>query len=240
MIKKDYLAFAELAERWGCESKDIHYLISERELVPSIVWNGPAVACRWADDDGTGVCLNDIAHEDVSNPEVVTLRGWVFLKLPRTVGPYRYRFSFATHNAYASTKESGPDAWFRLIESRHDYRTAEVESEWLEMNSVFMLNVVEDCELVFQPGLIPGKTETVNQPRVSMAGRGYVSDKLATLNQAATRWWANADRNDASTHPTNAAVAAWLIDRGFSETLADKAATIVRPEWAPTGRKSDK
>lgn len=69
--------------------------------------------------------------------------------------------------------------------------------------------------------------------------RAYVSDKLAKLNQAAERFWGNADRDDRGTHEDNATVAAWLVQQGFSQTLAEKAATIIRPEWAPTGRKPE-
>ena len=70
--------------------------------------------------------------------------------------------------------------------------------------------------------------------------RAHVSDKLARLNQAAAKFWVNADRNDRGTHPSNGDVAAWLVDQaGYSATLADKAATIIRPEWAPTGRKPE-
>lgn len=71
------------------------------------------------------------------------------------------------------------------------------------------------------------------------ATRKHVSDKLAKLNQAAHKFWANADQTDRNTHPDNATVAAWLIEQGFSETLADRAASIVRPEWAPPGRKPE-
>lgn len=69
--------------------------------------------------------------------------------------------------------------------------------------------------------------------------RPHVSDKLAKMSQASTKFWSNADRNDRGTHPDNARVAAWLVQQGFSATLADKAATIIRPEWAPTGRKPE-
>lgn len=70
-------------------------------------------------------------------------------------------------------------------------------------------------------------------------GHHHVSDKLAKMNQASSKFWGNADRVDRGTHPDNATVAAWLIQHGFSATLADKAATIIRPEWAPTGRKPE-
>jgi len=63
------------------------------------------------------------------------------------------------------------------------------------------------------------------------------SEKLARLNQASSKFWGNVDRHDRTTHPDNKAVEQWLIECGFSETLAEKAATIIRPEWAATGRK---
>ncbi len=72
-------------------------------------------------------------------------------------------------------------------------------------------------------------------------GRDHVSDKLARMNQASLRFWGNADRDDRGTHPDNAMVADWLIneEKSFTQTLADKAATIIRPKWAPTGRKPE-
>jgi hypothetical protein len=73
----------------------------------------------------------------------------------------------------------------------------------------------------------------------SPTSRAHVSDKLAKMNQAAQRFWSNADRDDRGTHPDNATVAAWLVQQGFSETLASKAATIIRPEWVPSGRKPE-
>lgn len=76
-------------------------------------------------------------------------------------------------------------------------------------------------------------------PEKSPLGRANVSDKLAHMNQAAAKFWGNADRNDRGTHPENSTVTAWLVKQGFSQTLADKAATIIRPEWAPTGRRPE-
>lgn len=67
----------------------------------------------------------------------------------------------------------------------------------------------------------------------------HLSDKLVKMNLASTKFWSNADRDDRGTHPDNRKVAAWLVQQGFSPTLADKAATIIRPEWAPTGRKPE-
>jgi hypothetical protein len=65
------------------------------------------------------------------------------------------------------------------------------------------------------------------------------SDKLAALNQAFWKFWANANQKERSTHPDNTDVAGWLENRGYSSSMAKKAASIIRPEWAPTGRKPE-
>lgn len=67
-----------------------------------------------------------------------------------------------------------------------------------------------------------------------------VSDQLAMMNQASYKFWSNVDRYDKSEHPSNAKVAAWLVEREFSQSLADRAATIIRPKWATAGRKPEK
>ncbi|MBI5659954.1 MAG: hypothetical protein HZC43_10520 [Nitrosomonadales bacterium] len=92
-------------------------------------------------------------------------------------------------------------------------------------------------EVVFEGFDIPRESEASVKPIPT--DRSYYSEKLAFLNQAAKRFWGNADRNDRDTHPDNATVASWLEKKGFSQTLASKAATIIRPEWAPTGRKPE-
>lgn len=77
------------------------------------------------------------------------------------------------------------------------------------------------------------------QREIQSPSREHVSNKLALMNQAAATFWTNADRGYRGSHPDNATVAVWLVQRGFSQTLADKAATIIRPDWVPTGRKPD-
>lgn len=65
------------------------------------------------------------------------------------------------------------------------------------------------------------------------------SDQLAIMNQASFRFWSKAERTDRGTHPDNATVAEWLIEREFSKSTANIAASIIRPEWAPVGRKPE-
>jgi len=67
----------------------------------------------------------------------------------------------------------------------------------------------------------------------------HISDKLDLVNQAAKKFWANADRDDRGTHPSNRDVSQWLQEHEFSENLADRAASIIRPSWAQVGRKPE-
>jgi hypothetical protein len=69
---------------------------------------------------------------------------------------------------------------------------------------------------------------------------GRCSRKLQILIQAADRFWKNADPEDSGTHNTNEVVSAWLQTQGMSKRQADAGASIIRPEWATAGRKSEK
>jgi len=86
-------------------------------------------------------------------------------------------------------------------------------------------------------GAIPNKGAPPGPPEIP--DRSYVSDSLALTNQAARKYWANANRSDATTHPSNKDVAAWLKEKGLSPSKAEKAASIIRPDWAHVGRKPD-
>ncbi|WP_321934419.1 hypothetical protein [Paraburkholderia sp. J8-2] len=71
--------------------------------------------------------------------------------------------------------------------------------------------------------------------------RGYISDELTALNLAAEKFWKNANPDDRGTHRSNREVERWLIEeRGFSQSLAAKGATIIRPDWASTGRPPER
>ena len=87
----------------------------------------------------------------------------------------------------------------------------------------------------------PLESESQKLPMARPLSRDHVSDKLAWLNQASDRFWSESkvNRDERGTYPDTRNIVTWLVDRGFSETLADKAATIIRPVWAPTGRKPD-
>lgn len=125
-------------------------------------------------------------------------------------------------------------------------------SEWLAYWA-FAPDGPEDTPPVAHRNAVYLKSETVNSivkrgetpnptdfpERRAQFDHSYVSEGLALLNQASRKMWANASRNDPSTHPSNAQVAAWLAEHGLSKSQADRAASIIRPEWAHTGRKPD-
>ncbi|MDP3701298.1 hypothetical protein [Methyloversatilis sp.] len=69
--------------------------------------------------------------------------------------------------------------------------------------------------------------------------RLFMSNDLIRMNRASRKWWANADRDDRTTHPRNSEVEEWLKSDGMSETKAASAASLIRPEWAVKGRRAD-
>lgn len=64
-------------------------------------------------------------------------------------------------------------------------------------------------------------------------------EKLRALNQA-SELWDKADRDDKTTwRGIHDEVIAFLIKRGYDQTPAKRAASIVRPDWASNGRLPD-
>lgn len=64
------------------------------------------------------------------------------------------------------------------------------------------------------------------------------SKKLRALNQASEHFWNNnVDRDDKTTWTDTKVIESWLVKHGYSASLAERGATIIRPDWAPSGRK---
>lgn len=144
------------------------------------------------------------------------------------------------------------------MESSEYAEVAEYESAWKEMTSIWSSGDhqprnppayylewaarknlrVPWIEWARENNLIDTQRPVEEKPP-SLATQANRSDKLMTMLQAANRFWAKADRDRPDTHPKNATVSEWLVTQGFSPTLANKAATILRPDWAPTGRKPE-
>lgn len=73
-----------------------------------------------------------------------------------------------------------------------------------------------------------GRNEIIFTPHKS----AYKSDLLQTLNQAALIFWGLriVNKNNKSTYPETTDIVTWLSDRGFSKSLAEHGAKIIRPE----------
>ena len=76
----------------------------------------------------------------------------------------------------------------------------------------------------------------VEQPTPNY-NQDHISEDLATLNNAAHKFWANADKNDKDTHPKQQDVIDWLKSQDFSDISAKQGAVIIRPKWAADGRR---
>ncbi|MBT9516530.1 MAG: hypothetical protein IV112_07545 [Methyloversatilis discipulorum] len=83
------------------------------------------------------------------------------------------------------------------------------------------------------------EAENDRDATTSTGDRWFMSKDLVLLNQASRKWWANADRDDGTTHPRNSEVEEWLKSEGMAESKATSAASIIRPEWAVKGRRAD-
>lgn len=109
---------------------------------------------------------------------------------------------------------------------------------------VFGFRLPEGMVIKRDPPAKRTKPEAPKSPKTSTDvkaefGREHVSDKLSYLNQAARKFWEKACREDPTTHPNNATVSAWLVDKGLSPSLADAGASIIRPQWAHKGRRPE-
>lgn len=72
------------------------------------------------------------------------------------------------------------------------------------------------------------------------ASHENMSKELKLLIEASEIYWGSVERHERDSHDPNAKVAAWFVEKGFSSSRANSAASIIRPEWVPKGRKPEK
>ncbi len=126
------------------------------------------------------------------------------------------------------------DGWHSTVLDHHFLLRIDDLFDWADSNNAYAIGDA------FREDFGVGcafKTPEGNDTFSNQMDRVGVSNKLAILNQATKKWWANADPDDRTTYPSQSDVVAWLIDHGFSKITAISGATIIRPEWAPAGRK---
>ena len=133
-----------------------------------------------------------------------------------------------------------------LIECSVAIETLKVDHSNFENSIAFIpLNIVKwaiNKELPDIPKLLLDwyEVESIKKPLMrenDVIDQNYISENLAILNQAARKFWANADPEDKETHPKNEAVEEWLTEEGLPKTYAPQAATIIRPKWGAKGRR---
>ena len=81
----------------------------------------------------------------------------------------------------------------------------------------------------------PDRTITSPQMAQRWPWGDYETELLRKLADAAQRWWINYDPSDQTTAPTNARVAAWLVEKGAPKRVAEIMAQILRADGLPTG-----
>ncbi|MBV6446556.1 hypothetical protein [Nitrosomonas sp.] len=143
-----------------------------------------------------------------------------------------------------------PKEIIEVIESWEDHQLPEIEYPYFygtytcipETGEVKYVQYKVNCDDAVIPTedilALLSKIQKKESPQVNTANQNK-SNMLATLNQASNKFWANVDKNDPGTYPRKVAIVAWLEKNGFSQTLAEKGATIIRPEWAPAGRRPE-
>lgn len=227
MLDKKYLTFSELVDRWNIPSNDVHYLIQQNILVPSIVWDKSLYEVDITDifGDWTQIHEEICADEDgeciyyeCDPPETL------YLIKSISNGAYKYIFKYLTRTINPSYK--------KVLKLCNSFAGADItiDEKYVEEKGFFMMELVQYCE-VFH----------LNQTNTSarLKSKHHVSKMLSFLVQASEKFWENAEEGEPDTHPKNIDVEKWLIERGYSESLARKAATIIRPEWASKGRPKE-
>jgi hypothetical protein len=229
MIDKEYITFNELIEKLGVSANDVHYLIQQKKLKPSIVWHGFYYQVSLLDTSFNNDLSSFVEFEekdaddnyvyhDADGSEIFSLAN------PKSNGAYKYTFKYAI---CPNTPEE--NVFFRFCITYGNGET--FDESYIEKNAFFMMvDVVR-----YQAHEIEKQSQLNMTPKY----KHYTSDMLSYLNQASDKFWANALPNETDTHPKNSDVEKWLIERGYSETLAKKAASIIRPDWASKGRPKE-
>lgn len=150
LIKKKYLTFDELLNRWNCKKEDIHYHISEGELKPSIVWNDYVDIYFWepSAENSKQFSLKPLIEEGIAQSEFISKR--IFLQQPVITGVSNYKFSIATHEEYPEKSKS--NKWYKLRTTlSYDFSyLAEIDAKKIESESIFMMEQIENCELSYR------------------------------------------------------------------------------------------
>lgn len=216
MLKR-YYSIEEAAEFLTLESGQ---RINRMDVL-TLARHGDVRLCTWFDGRiELGVCDNDPINPSADLEDTFSFKGYI--QIPKdAITPSGGEVSFHPEDAIEIMFYNGPPI-------------AGITYPW------FLNQITSNCDNAVIPthDLLNLSTKKQDDAKLQ-ADNPHKSFLLTKLNLASYIYWANVDKNDPGTHPKNEQVAAWLEDHGFTKTLAEKAATIIRPEWVPKGRKPE-
>jgi hypothetical protein len=145
LIEKKYLTFDELALRWNLNKKDIHILVSNSELTPTLIWSGWVIVLGWQHnpEESDKPLLVARTNKD-GNPLEVMCSDWIFLRQPKILGPYQYSFTLAS-----SSTDELKSPWYQLteFEGRTFSTPAKIDQNKIEEDAVFMIDDIKNYEM---------------------------------------------------------------------------------------------
>lgn len=136
-------------------------------------------------------------------------------------GQYFTEYRLMTNNSQDDIQTRNENEWLMTEVSYGAIR------EWTELRG---------CSRVFDDDyVIQDKPFSLKEQNANM------TKELSILIEASDKFWKNADKKLTDTHSNNAKeVVPWLMESGFSESLAKAGASIIRPIWAHKGRSPEK
>jgi len=192
------------------------------------------LVCRWALDEdpkasGGALVLEPIQniHRGTGDPLDASqpVDGWHYLQEPHEAGNRSHLCTF-----WAVSEEPHPARALGLINC-YGLNPGITATDALAQGQ-FQLTEVERFEQerrVLDPGVPDDNPRAGDWP-------AHETPKLRAMRLAAWRFWANYDRDDPGTIPTSQEVREWLLkNHDIKSTVAEAMASILRPDWAPTG-----
>lgn len=224
-IEKKYLSFAELKDRWGITSDELHYLIQDKTIIPSIAWNDYVKNCNWEPDPET----NQIFLIATKGSLPIFWHGWLHLRIPTISGNCNYEFEYASIEPYSGFDNFLLNTWFRLLDGSSGKSPISIGREFVEKNAVFMTEVIDNAE-VFEFGL-DGITNEKSIANKHAEKNIYSTDLLNLMNLAITQFFNPRHKKDAKKNE----ITEWIkmkgkeLDLYVSDNVADSIFTIIKP-----------
>lgn len=138
------------------------------------------------------------------------------------------------------------------VESLHDVQIqSDVMHDFYQHDDHYFI-LYNELIKIEESGVIPESKLLFNTKEATRSYQATLEDLLDYLkgnsdtlpaNQAFSKFWGNAAPLEKDTQPNNSDISKWIIKQSggkITQTMADKIAQIIRPEWAATGRKPEK